>query len=274
MQTGIMQGGNVRAAHTLHLRARIGNGGRTLAHLPCHLQPVMGTDVVACLCRLFGALQQTAFHGGQALPGARVVRVQVRSIAKIHQRAIAVFAEPSAAQVFFASAIERQYTLRGFHFALQGTHLGVLWCEGERDNGHFARLLQRIVLTLGLLDQRRATFEQPAACLLQAATAGDILATGTLLNRQIQRNCIVGIAIQAVFLQCLFGALAHLRQRLIAQLHRGRLPLRHGLGGLFAPMETFGLLGAAAAGAGCGATAGAGVGVREQAHTLRAANNT
>ncbi|ACD58548.1 hypothetical protein PXO_00419 [Xanthomonas oryzae pv. oryzae PXO99A] len=39
-------------------------------------------------------------------------------------------------------------------------------------------------------------------------------------------------------------------------------------------METFGLLGAAAAGAGCGATAGAGVGVREQAHTLRAANNT
>ncbi|AEQ96233.1 hypothetical protein XOC_2087 [Xanthomonas oryzae pv. oryzicola BLS256] len=39
-------------------------------------------------------------------------------------------------------------------------------------------------------------------------------------------------------------------------------------------METFGLLGAAAAGAGCGATAGAGIGVREQAHTLRAANNT
>lgn len=234
MQAGIVQGGDLCVAHALHACPCIGNGRRALAHLPGHLQPVTRSDEIACLGSLLGTCQQAAFHGRKSLPRAWVVGVQPGRIAKIHQRAIAVFAQPPTAQIFFAGTVEAEHALRGFHRTLQRAHLGILRRQRQGHDGQLTRLLERIVLALGLFDQVLAALDQPAPRLLQPATAGRILAVGTLLDRQIQRDRIVGTAKQPIFLQGLVGTLARLRQRFVAQVHCRRLPLRHGLGGFFA----------------------------------------
>ncbi len=234
MQAGVVQGGDLGTTHALDARTCIGNGRCALTHLPGHLQPVACADEVARLGRLFGACQQAAFHCSQTLARARVVWIQLRRIAKVHQRPVAVFAQAAATQILLAGTVEAQHPLCGFHCALQCAHRRVLRSERQRHDGQLTRLFQRAVLTVGLRDQRLAALDQPALRLLQPAPAGRVLAVGALLDCQIQRNRIVGVAIEPIVLQCLVGALAHLRQRLIAQVHWRRLPLRHGFGGFFA----------------------------------------
>lgn len=198
-----------------------------------------------------------------------VVRVQLGGIAEVHQRAVAVFAQTPVAQIVLAGAIEAEHALGRFHLVLQRAHLGIFRRQGQRHDRQFARLLQCVVLTVGLLDQRMAALKQTPPRLLQATSADRILALAALLNCQIQRNGIVGAAVEAIFLQRLGSALTHLRQGVSPRSTGGGCHCATVSADSSPPMDTRGAVAGAAlavaATRGLVTAAGVGVGSREHA---------